>query len=100
MNAVWLHSFSDDDINFWLNTYDGEGNGDPLRYSHLENSMDRGAWQLQSTGLQRVRHDLVTEHNHLWDHDISGAHGGKKFENVYNIKQVDLRFCTVKKTKA
>ena len=22
----------------------GEGNGDPLQYSHLENSMDRGAW--------------------------------------------------------
>ena len=23
----------------------GEGNGDPLQYSCLENSMDRGAWQ-------------------------------------------------------
>ena len=23
----------------------GEGNGNPLQYSHLENSMDRGAWQ-------------------------------------------------------
>ena len=23
----------------------GEGNGNPLRYSCLENSMDRGAWQ-------------------------------------------------------
>ena len=22
----------------------GEGNGDPLQYSFLENSMDRGAW--------------------------------------------------------
>ena len=22
----------------------GEGNGDSLQYSHLENSMDRGAW--------------------------------------------------------
>ena len=22
----------------------GEGNGYPLQYSHLENSMDRGAW--------------------------------------------------------
>ena len=22
----------------------GEGNGTPLQYSHLENSMDRGAW--------------------------------------------------------
>ena len=23
----------------------GEGNGNPLQYSHLENSMDREAWQ-------------------------------------------------------
>ena len=23
----------------------GEGNGNPLQYSHLENSVDRGAWQ-------------------------------------------------------
>ena len=22
----------------------GDGNGDPLQYSHLENPMDRGAW--------------------------------------------------------
>ena len=25
--------------------YPGEGNGHPLQYSCLENSMDRGAWQ-------------------------------------------------------
>ena len=24
--------------------------------------MDRGAWQLQSMGLQRIRHDWVTKH--------------------------------------
>ena len=23
----------------------GEGNGNPLKYSHMENSMDRGTWQ-------------------------------------------------------
>ena len=40
----------------------GEGNGNPLQYSCLENSMDRGAWQaIQSMGSQRGRHDLVTE---------------------------------------
>ena len=33
----------------------GEGNGNPLQYSCLENSIDRGAWWLQSMGLQRVR---------------------------------------------
>ena len=30
----------------------GEGNGDPLQYSYLENPMDRGAWWLQTTGSQ------------------------------------------------
>ena len=33
----------------------GEGNGNPLRYSCLENHMDRGAWQWGH------RHALVTE---------------------------------------
>ena len=33
-----------------------EGNGNPLRYSCLENSMDKGAWWLQSMWLQRVGH--------------------------------------------
>ena len=30
----------------------GEGTGSPLRYSRLENSMDRGAWQATVHGLQ------------------------------------------------
>ena len=33
----------------------GEGNDNPLQYSGLENSMDRGAWQATVIGLQRVR---------------------------------------------
>ena len=28
-----------------LGRYPGEGNGNPLQYSCLENSMERGAWQ-------------------------------------------------------
>ena len=30
----------------------GEGNGYPLQYSYLENSMDRGAWQATVMGSQ------------------------------------------------
>ena len=33
----------------------GEGNGYPLQYSSLENSLDRGTWQ--SMGSQRVGRD-------------------------------------------
>ena len=36
----------------------GEGNGNPLKYSCLENPMDgESHGRLQSTGLQRVGHD-------------------------------------------
>ena len=35
----------------------GEGNGNPLQYSGLENFMDRGAWGLQSIGSQRIGYD-------------------------------------------
>ena len=35
----------------------GEGHGNPLQYSCLENPMDRGALWLHSIGSQRVGHD-------------------------------------------
>ena len=35
-----------------LGRFPGEGNGSSLRYSCLENPMDRGAWQAQSIRLQ------------------------------------------------
>ena len=35
----------------------GEGNGNPLQYSCLENPMNEGVWILQSMGLQRVGHN-------------------------------------------
>ena len=38
----------------------GEGNGNPLQYSCLENSMDRGAWRATVHGVARVGHDLAT----------------------------------------
>ena len=31
----------------------GEGNGNPLQYSCLENSMDRGAWQTTVHGVAK-----------------------------------------------
>ena len=33
----------------------GEGNGNPLKYSCLENSMDRGAWQATVYGVTKSR---------------------------------------------
>ena len=44
----------------------GEGNGNPLQYSCLENPMDRGAW-LQSTGYSPWGHNELdtTERPHF-----------------------------------
>ena len=39
----------------------GEGNGNPLQYSCLENPMDRVAWKATVHGVARVGHDLVTK---------------------------------------
>ena len=38
----------------------GEGNGNPLQYSCLENPMDRGAWWATVHRVLRVGHDWVT----------------------------------------
>ena len=36
----------------------GEGNGHPLQYSGLKNSMDRGAWQATVHGVAKSRTQL------------------------------------------
>ena len=41
----------------WSGRSPGEGNGNPLQYSCLENSMDREPGRLQFMGSQRVRND-------------------------------------------
>ena len=40
-----------------LESSPGEGNGYPLQYSFLENTMDVGASWATVHGLQRIRHD-------------------------------------------
>ena len=38
----------------------GEGNGNPLQHSCLENPMDIVAWQATVHGVARIGHDLAT----------------------------------------
>ena len=40
----------------------GEGSGNPLQYSCLENSMDRGAWQATVHGVAKSQTTLNDEH--------------------------------------
>ena len=44
-----------------LGRFPGEGSGNPLPYSCLENPMDRGAWWATVHGIKRVRHDWATK---------------------------------------
>ena len=58
-----------------LNWTDGEGNGKSLQYFCLENPMDRGAWQLQSIGSQKNRHDLaIKQHHHQYTYTHTHTH--------------------------
>ena len=43
--------------------YPGEGNGNPVQYSGLENPMDTGAWQAIAHGVEKVRHNWKTNSN-------------------------------------
>ena len=36
----------------------GEGNGNPLQYSHLENSMDKGVWWATVHGITKSQTSL------------------------------------------
>ena len=38
----------------------GGGNGYPLQYSWLENSMDRGAWWATVSGMAKIQMQLIT----------------------------------------
>ena len=40
----------------------GEGNGNPLQCSGLENSMDRGAWQATAHGLTKSQTRVSDQH--------------------------------------
>ena len=37
----------------WVGKIPGEGKGNPLQYSYLENFMDRGAWQAIVHGVTK-----------------------------------------------
>ena len=48
---MWVQSLS-------LENSPGEGNGNPLQYSCLENPIDRGAWQITVHGVTKSQTQL------------------------------------------
>ena len=61
----------------------GEGNGNPLQCSCLENPMDRGGWQATVHGVTRVRHDLVTTHNSAYPQTAHGKEAVQVISDHY-----------------
>ena len=55
----------------------GEGNGNPLQYSCLENPMDRGAWQAIIHGITKSQTRLSvhthTHTHHKWNLLLQGS---------------------------
>ena len=59
----------------------GEGHGNPLQHSGLQNPMDREAWWLQSTGLQRIGHGWATKHSD----SLMGGKPTNELQNQQNL---------------
>ena len=56
-------------------SHKGEGNGNPLQYSYLENPMDRGAWQAAVHGVAKSQTCLsdftLTFHFHALEQEMA-----------------------------
>ena len=63
----------------------GEGNGNPLQYSCLENPMNRGAWRATSMGSQSVGHELATDHVHMGSLGRLGSLGEGDWKNMHAL---------------
>ena len=59
--AILLYCWNGQSLWYAHTHCDGEGNGNPLQSSCLENPMDRGASQATVHGIVRVGHDLKTK---------------------------------------
>ena len=66
----------------------GEGNGNPLQYSCLENPMNRGAWRAR--GSQRVGHDwtINTQNRELPDVQAGFRKGRGTRDQIANIRWI------------
>ena len=51
----FVHGILQEGILEWVAIPFGEGNGNPLQYSCLENLMDGGAWQAAVHGVAKSR---------------------------------------------
>ena len=64
------HSAGDPGLIPELGRSPGEGNGNPLQYSCLENSMDRGAWQATVHGVTHTHTHTHTLHIYIYMQEL------------------------------
>ena len=62
--------------------FPGDGDGNPLQYSCLENPMDSGAWWATVHGVARIGHDLVTKPQYLLQRTVVRL--GKRLHSAWH----------------
>ena len=62
--------------------FPGEGNGNPLQYSCLENSMDRGAWQTTVHGVAKSQTQMNNFHSNFFQQDFRIQRASKITKNI------------------
>ena len=60
----------------------GEGHGNPLQYSCLENPMEEKPGMLQATGLKKIRQDWACTHTHTHTQSPYMKKEMKKHEDI------------------
>ena len=76
-----------------LGRFSGEGNGKPLQYSCLENSLDRGAWWATDHGVAKSdEHTRRTQTCQHLDLGLPGLQNGEKLTPVSQAIQ-SMAFC-------
>ena len=69
-----------------LGRFPEEGNGNPLQYSCLENSMDRGSWLATVHGVAKSQTWLSSQHTQIWGNTKKLSSSQKKqYVNDVNI---------------
>ena len=76
-----------------LGTSPGEGNGNSLQYSCLQNSMDRGAWQASVHGAPRVRRRQRLNQHHQMDGGVTAVWREQKMQEVQRLRHKLRRMC-------
>ena len=65
----------------------GEGNGNPLQYSCLENSMDRGPWQAIVCGAAKSRTQLSDYYYYYYFYNFSGFTWESKSYTLFQLQK-------------